>query len=71
MTGDHLVIAGALQIFGGRDKVQEAEVQQWIETVTGEQWPAGAVYSEYLRSVHCQSASASCLRSLHTFIVCQ
>jgi len=33
---------------GGRNKDKEAEVQQWIEAVTGERWPEGVEYGDYL-----------------------
>ncbi|XP_037086183.1 muscle-specific protein 20-like [Pollicipes pollicipes] len=36
-------------LLSGRDRAQEAEVQHWIEAVTGERWPQGADYAEYIR----------------------
>lgn len=34
---------------GKRDVEQEAEAQQWIESVTGERFPPGISYEEVLR----------------------
>ncbi|KAF0302896.1 Muscle-specific protein 20 [Amphibalanus amphitrite] len=58
-------------IFGGRDKAQEEEVQRWIETVTGEQWPAGVPYSDFLRDGEAlcklmNSLSPGCIKRINT-----
>lgn len=34
---------------GRRDPALEADVQEWIEAVTGEKWPAGVDYGDVLR----------------------
>ncbi|XP_037082557.1 muscle-specific protein 20-like [Pollicipes pollicipes] len=49
ITGRRASPTRGWQTVGRRDPGVEAEVQQWIETVTGEKWPAGQDYSVTLR----------------------
>lgn len=40
---------GYVQLAGKRDPEQERQVQEWIESILGEQFPAGVVYEDVLR----------------------